>query len=153
MKIKKNIIAKSINDTKKIAVEFAKKLSQGDIVLFYGDIGVGKTEFIKAICNYFNVVQIVTSPTFTIVNQYEGNRGTEILNIFHIDLYRITKKDELITIGFEDYIYSEKALKFVEWAENSFDFINNYNYSVKIIANNQNENLRHIEIIKFDAEK
>ncbi len=110
---------KSEAETIELGKSFAEKLKKGDVVLFYGDIGVGKTEFIKGICKYFNVEEIVTSPTFTIINQYNGMLNGEEIAIFHIDLYRVKEKKELLEIGFEECLYSADSIKLVEWAENS----------------------------------
>ncbi len=139
-------ISHSLEETNKIAKNFAKILKPGEIVLFYGELGAGKTEFIKAICDYYAVEQIVTSPTFTIVNQYFGKLGKENITIFHIDLYRIEKKEELIEIGFMEYISNTEAIKFVEWAENSYGFLDKCNYSIKITNDEDDINTRHITL-------
>ena len=75
--------------------KFAKELNLGDIVYLYGDLGSGKTEFIKGICEFFEVDDLVTSPTFTIMNKYMGELKNHEIPIFHIDLYRIEKNNEL----------------------------------------------------------
>jgi len=144
---KEIIISNSLADTIVAGKKFATKLKPGDVVLFYGELGVGKTEFIKSVCDYYSVKEIITSPTFTIVNEYEGiDNNNQILKILHIDLYRIRKQEELIEMGFEDYIYLQDAIKFVEWAENSFEFIKDFNYSVCITADEEDEEKRQIEI-------
>ncbi|MBQ6268515.1 MAG: tRNA (adenosine(37)-N6)-threonylcarbamoyltransferase complex ATPase subunit type 1 TsaE [Bacteroidetes bacterium] len=141
-------ISKSLEDTQKIAVDFAKQINSGDTILFYGDLGVGKTEFIKSICSFFNVQQVVASPTFTIVNQYEGEKDGMPFNFFHIDLYRIKNQEELINLGFEDYLYSSEFVKLIEWSENSFNLISKYDYSIEITADDNEECTRHIKISK-----
>lgn len=137
---------KSEAETIELGKSFAEKLKKGDVVLFYGDIGVGKTEFIKGICKYFNVEEIVTSPTFTIINQYNGMLNGEEIVIFHIDLYRVKEKKELLEIGFEECLYSADSIKLVEWAENSFEIVKFVNYRILIKADFENVNERLIEI-------
>lgn len=138
----------SEEETIELGKRFAERLSRGDVVLFYGDLGSGKTEFIKGICRAFEVEEIVTSPTFTIMNQYAGSLEGKDIDIYHIDLYRIKGKEELVEIGFEECIYSQDALKLVEWAENSFDIVKFSNYTVRIKADFESMNERLIEIAK-----
>lgn len=83
------------------------------ILLFYGDMGVGKTTLIKEICKQLGVQDITHSPTFSIVNEYEGTDAT----IYHFDFYRLTKEEEAYDIGVEDYLYSNNWC-FIEWPEN-----------------------------------
>ena len=83
-------------DTYNIGKKIASNLSVGDIVAFYGDLGSGKTAMIKGICDFFDVDEIVVSPTFTIINRYEGKEKNIPITIYHIDLYRI----ELFLLGF-----------------------------------------------------
>ena len=104
-------ITNSEEETIKLGKEFASKVNAGDILYFYGDLGSGKTEFIKGICEYFKVVDIVTSPTFTIMNKYVGEKKGNEIAIFHIDLYRIEKEKELDEIGFEDCLFENNSIK------------------------------------------
>ena len=92
------IISKKSSDTFKLGKEFSEKLKRGDIVAFYGGLGVGKTVFIKGICKGLGVNNDVISPTFTIINEY--NAG---IKIFHIDFYRIDEVNELSELGIEEY--------------------------------------------------
>jgi tRNA threonylcarbamoyladenosine biosynthesis protein TsaE len=139
-------ISNSLEDTKKIANEFAAKLKIGDIVIFNGDLGVGKTEFIKSICQFLNVEQAITSPSFTIINQYESFYFNRPANILHIDLYRIKSKMELIELGFQEIIFDKNSLKFIEWAENSHEMINFFNYKITINPHPESETRRTILI-------
>jgi tRNA threonylcarbamoyladenosine biosynthesis protein TsaE len=79
---------------------------------FYAPMGAGKTTFIKAVCEELGVDDVITSPTFAIINEYEGRDGS----IFHFDFYRIKKLEEVYDMGYEDYFYSG-ALCFIEWPE------------------------------------
>ena len=107
------LISNNEIETKKIAKEYALKLDAGSIVLLEGDLGAGKTAFVKGVVESFGGnANEVTSPTFTIVNQY--SYGEKV--IYHFDLYRIESVDELYNIGIEEYFYSG-AICFVEWPE------------------------------------
>lgn len=141
-----NFTTKSEEETIKLGKEFAQKLNFGDIVAFFGNLGTGKTEFIKGICNFFNVKEIVTSPTFTIMNKYNGTANEEDITIFHIDLYRIKNLEELEEIGFEDCIYAENAIKLIEWAEKANGHLKNAKYSVTINFSEDDETGRIIKI-------
>lgn len=105
------IITNNEAETKKAGYEFAKKLKPGDIITLDGDLGAGKTVFTKGICEYFNVTDYVTSPTYTIVNEYNGDKV-----IYHFDIYRLTDEEELYNIGFYEYLDSD-AIKIIEWAK------------------------------------
>jgi len=146
MKIKSN----SLEETGQIAIEFSKQLKNGDIVVFNGDLGVGKTEFVKAICQQWNVEQAISSPTFSIINQYETFHSSEIRTIFHIDLYRIKNQKELIDIGFQELLYNSDAVFFIEWEENSFGIVAQFDYKITINICDENENSREIEIEKIN---
>ncbi len=98
-------------DTKDIAIEFSKLLNDGMVILLNGDLGAGKTFFVKRILEQFDI-QNVNSPTFSIVNEYAGKK-----KFYHFDFYRINNPVELIDIGIEDYFNDEDAISFVEWAD------------------------------------
>lgn len=107
----------SEEDTIQFGEKIAEALVLGDIVALYGDLGSGKTEFVKGVCRFFGVEEIVTSPTFTIVNKYNGNRNNTPVIIYHIDLYRIEKEKELVEIGFNEYLKDKEAITLIEWSE------------------------------------
>jgi len=147
MKSEKIVIkSNSLEETQQIAIEFSKKLKSGDIVIFNGDLGVGKTEFVKAICTQWAVEQTISSPSFSIINQYETFCNNAIRTIFHIDLYRIKNQKELIDIGFQELIYNSDAIFFIEWEENSFGIINKFDYRITIKICDENETSRIIEM-------
>ena len=109
-------ISQSIADTEKIAFKFAKRLKADDTVLYTGEMGAGKTYFTKGIAKFFGVTEEVTSPTFALINEYYGD-----INIFHLDLFRISSFDDLYAIGFFDY-FGRNGILCIEWSENiSFD--------------------------------
>ena len=101
----------SYEDTMAIAAELAKTLGGGEFIAMYGDLGAGKTAFVQGLAKALGITQHVTSPTFTIVNEYEGR-----LPLYHFDVYRIADPDEMYEIGFEEYVYSG-GVCVVEWAE------------------------------------
>lgn len=100
-------------ETEKIAAEFAKTLSPGTVVCLYGEMGVGKTVFTNGLCRALGVCEYATSPTFTVVNEYDG----EDFPVYHFDMYRIECEDELIEIGFDEYLNSG-GICVIEWPEN-----------------------------------
>ena len=101
----------SYDDTMCIAAEFADTLQGGEFIAMYGDLGAGKTAFVQGLAKALGITQHVTSPTFTIVNEYEGR-----LVLYHFDVYRIADPDEMYEIGYEDYLDSG-GVCIVEWAE------------------------------------
>lgn len=138
----------SLQDTKRIAKQFANQLKVGDIVVLEGTLGAGKTEVVRAICEYLDVEEIVTSPTFTIINEYHTSDTN--LTIFHIDLYRIKSVDELVGIGFFDIMEQPNAIYFFEWAENAFGLLPSKNYKITLTPHLTQENVRTITIEKED---
>lgn len=96
------------------AEEFSGALGERRVVAFYGAMGAGKTTFIKALCEFLEVDDVVNSPTFAIVNEYSSQRLGE--PIFHFDFYRIRRQSEVIDLGFDDYLNSG-CLCLMEWPE------------------------------------
>ena len=110
------------------------------IFLFYGEMGVGKTSFIKKFCKELRVSDIVSSPTFSIVNQY-SNVNDEI--IYHFDFYRTEKKEEVFDIGYEEYLFSSSYC-FIEWPEKIEDLLptNYLKINMKLDDNNRIINIQ-----------
>lgn len=95
------------------ARQFVEAIGDRTVFAFFGGMGAGKTTFIKAVCQQMGVTEdMVSSPTFAIVNEYEGSRGS----IYHFDFYRIRQISEAVNMGFDDYLYSGN-LCFIEWPE------------------------------------
>lgn len=141
----------SEEETFRLGMTFAERLNPGDLVAFYGDLGAGKTEFIKGICEGMSVDEIVTSPTYTIVNQYVGeNRRYRNLAIYHVDLYRIANAEELLEVGLSDLIADLDAVKLIEWAEIADTILPAVRWDVSL-ATLEDENSRSIEITHHDA--
>lgn len=95
------------------ARQFVDAMGENKVFAMFGSMGVGKTTFIKAVCEVLGVQDTITSPTFAIVNEYRTDSGEQI---FHFDFYRIRKVEEAYDMGYEDYIYSG-AVCFLEWPE------------------------------------
>jgi tRNA threonylcarbamoyladenosine biosynthesis protein TsaE len=115
-------------ETVELGAQFAQSLRPGDIIGMNGELGAGKTEFVRGVCKALKVKDPVTSPTFSIINRYSGENE----EIAHIDLYRIEKPEELNEIGFEELIYDTSIIKFVEWYEKAGDRMPKMNYIVNI---------------------
>lgn len=103
----------NIDDIARAARRFIDNMPQGKVFAFYGKMGAGKTTFIKAICEELGVKDVITSPTFAIVNEYEGDGNA---TIYHFDFYRIKKLDEVYDMGYEEYFFSGNPC-FIEWPE------------------------------------
>ena len=106
----------SERETEALGQALVERLSPGAVVAFTGDLGAGKTAFVRGMAKGLDIPQRVTSPTFTIVNEYEGGR----LPLFHFDLYRLGSSDELFDIGWEDFL-RRGGICAVEWSENVAD--------------------------------
>jgi tRNA threonylcarbamoyladenosine biosynthesis protein TsaE len=133
----REILLNSIEDLPLAAQMFCKNIGRNRVFLFYGEMGAGKTTFIKAICKELEVKQEVTSPTFAIVNEYVSEKYPLI---FHFDFYRINKTSEIFDIGFEEYISSD-ALIFIEWPEKMSELIPSASIEVKITELDNNKRL------------
>ncbi len=96
------------------AQAFADAIGDARVFAFYGAMGAGKTTFIKEVCRALGVTEVITSPTFAIVNEYQSDTTAAL--IYHFDFYRIKKLEEVYDMGYEDYFYSG-ALCFIEWPE------------------------------------
>ena len=102
-----------IDHIREAAREFVEHIGDRRVFAFYGKMGAGKTTFVKAICEELGVEDVITSPTFAIINEYTSAKDD---TIFHFDFYRIKKLEEVYDMGYEDYFYSG-ALCFIEWPE------------------------------------
>jgi len=129
----------SENETVEIAKTFAKILNYGDVVLLNGDLGVGKTFFVKAVCSEYGISN-VSSPSFAIVNEYNGSK-----KVNHFDFYRIRKARELLDIGFTDYL-NDETITFIEWADLYPEVLPHKYYKVELEF--ANETSRKISITK-----
>ena len=128
---------KNISETAK---QFLNLTSGAKKFAFYGKMGAGKTTFIIALCKELGAVDIVNSPTFTIINEYRTENGSAI---YHLDFYRIKSPDELLAIGIEDYFY-EDVYSFIEWPEKAENILPND--IIKVYIEEIDENKRELKI-------
>ncbi len=102
----------NLENIREAAKRFVNGIGDSKVFAFYGKMGAGKTTFIKAVCEELGVEDVITSPTFAIINEYTASDGV----VYHFDFYRIKKLEEVYDMGYEDYFYSG-ALCFIEWPE------------------------------------
>ena len=107
------ITIRTLDDIPKSAEKFLNSIGNDSVFAFYGDMGAGKTTFIKAVCEELGVRETVSSPTFAIINEYTS---ANCAPIYHFDFYRIRKLEEVYDFGYEEYFYSGE-LCFIEWPE------------------------------------
>lgn len=120
-------ISNSAEETKKIAADFACGLKPGDILCMRGDLGAGKTAFTQGIARGLGINEPITSPTFTIVNEYYGR-----LPLYHFDVYRISAPDEMYEVGYEEYVYGD-GVCVIEWPQLIEDILPQKRYEVTIL--------------------
>lgn len=132
----------SEDETGEIALKFSELLNPGDIVLLNGDLGSGKTFFVKNVCRQYGI-ENVSSPSFAIVNEYQNSK-----KIIHFDFYRIKKIVELYDIGFEDYLMNDEAIVFIEWSNMFPELLPKRNYEIEIKFTDNSS--REISILKHE---
>lgn len=135
-------ISNNVEETKRIAAGFAKELKSGDVLCMYGNLGAGKTAFVQGLARGLGIDEPITSPTFTIVNKYQGD-----MPLYHFDVYRIGDSEEMYEIGYEEYVYGD-GISVIEWAELIEDILPESRYSVTIIKDDTNDDYRKIIIEK-----
>ena len=118
-------ITNSEAETEALGAEIAQTLPDGAVLAFYGELGSGKTAFVRGMARGMGIKALVNSPTFTIVNEYIGPRS-----LFHFDMYRLGSADELFDIGWEDYL-ARGGICAVEWSENVEDAFEGDEYIVR----------------------
>lgn len=108
----KEIISKNEADTIKLGEKIGRQLKRGDVIALTGELGTGKTAFVKGVACGLGIEEYITSPTFTLVHSYKGTVGY----LHHFDVYRISDEEELFEIGFEEYLYGGDIC-IIEWAD------------------------------------
>ena len=134
---------KSVEETERLGEALANALVPGAVVAFTGDLGAGKTAFVRGMARGLGISQRVTSPTFTMVNEYEGGK----LPLFHFDMYRLGSSQELFDIGWEDFL-RRGGVCAVEWSENVSDALEEEDCTWVEIRRGREENERRITIRK-----
>ncbi len=143
--MKKTLKSNSTEQTKAFAKELAKEISPGSVICMYGDLGAGKTAFVQGMADALNSSDYVSSPTFTIVNEYNAD-----IPIYHFDVYRISDSEEMFEIGFEEYLYGN-GIVIIEWAELIEDILPKERINITINRDMQNPETDReiiIEVIK-----
>ncbi len=133
-------ITNSAEETGAAAREVAARLKPGDVILYEGEMGAGKTAFTRGLGEYFGTEDEVTSPTFALVHEYRGK-----IPVFHFDLYRITGFDDLYGIGFFDYV-DRGGIIAVEWSENVPELAEEFPQAVHIRIDKLGESRRRITV-------
>lgn len=133
-------LSHSAKETMDFAFNLASKLKIGDVVVLNGDLGSGKTKFTEGILKYFGLENEISSPTFTIVNEY----NTEKINIYHFDVYRFSSSDEFYAIGGEDYF--TQGLCIIEWGTIISDALPNEYIEINFEKTDENDNFRLLKI-------
>lgn len=123
----------SYEDTQKIASEIADTLKGDEFIAMYGDLGAGKTAFVQGLARALGITDHITSPTFTIVNEYEGR-----VPLYHFDVYRISDPDEMYEIGYEEYVDTD-GICIVEWAELIEDLFPPKYYKITILKDTEKD--------------
>ena len=119
-----------INEIQKTAIDFLKNLPNQKIFAFHGDLGAGKTTFIKALCEKLGVKDQMSSPSFSILNEYNSENGN---SIYHFDLYRLKSPQEAFDIGMEEYLYSGNYC-FIEWPDRAEGILPKETVHVKMVV-------------------
>ncbi len=137
------IISHSENETKDLAKKIASNSKKGDIVVLSGELGSGKTKFTEGFLEYFNLQDELSSPTFTIVNEYD----TPNFPIYHFDVYRLEDVDEFYAIGGEEYF--SKGLCIIEWGEKIEELLPKDYLKITFSRSFNDENIRILNIESF----
>ena len=137
----------SEKETIELGKRIAKNLQKGTVIVLTGDLGSGKTKLTEGILTYFGLQDEISSPTFTIVNEY----NTEKLDIFHFDVYRLTEIDEFIAFGGEEYF--ERGASIIEWGEIIEELLPKDYIKITFSRNLDEENVRDINIECFGNTK
>lgn len=138
--MKTTYISKSESDTIGFAKSFAKTLKPTDTIVLNGELGTGKTKFTQGILEFFGLDDEISSPTFTIVNEYKNKK----ISIYHFDVYRLSSLDEFYDIGGDEYF--ESGICIIEWGEIIKDALPDNTIFVDFKKDNSDENLRIITI-------
>ena len=112
-----DFISHSETQTRRLGARLAILLNPGDVLALVGELGSGKTRWVQGVCQGLAVTDLVNSPTFTLVNEYQGR-----CPVYHIDLYRLGDRAEVLTFGLEDYLY-DAGITLIEWADRAGDFL------------------------------
>ncbi len=133
-------IAKDLKATQEFAIKFASKLKEGDVVLLKGDLGAGKTTFVKFVVSSLGGNDLVTSPTFTLLNEYNAK-----FKIFHFDMYRLKNSEEAYQAGLDEVLRDKTGICFVEWPENVREILPKKCIKINISLGENGERIFEVE--------
>ena len=139
----KEIITYSEEETKKVARKIAEKMNKTGIIVLSGELGAGKTKFTEGFLSYFGLEKEISSPTFTIVNEYQNEKAT----IYHFDVYRLADIDEFYAIGGEEYF--SKGICIIEWGEIIEEALPEHYIKINIQKDEENLEKRILRIENF----
>lgn len=137
-------ISKNEQDTIDFAEKFASSLSNGDIVVLTGELGSGKTKFVQGVLKHFNMEDEISSPTFTIVNEYTSDKT----NVYHFDVCRLEDSDEFYAMGGDEYF--SKGICLIEWGEMIEDILPKPYIKIIFSKDEENSDYRKLEILKVE---
>lgn len=132
-------ISRNEQDTIRFAKDFAKNLKRGDIIVLSGELGSGKTKFVQGVLEYFGLAEEISSPTFTIVNEYIKDD----VDIYHFDVYRLADTDEFYAMGGEEYF--ENGICLIEWGEMIEEILPEH--YTKIVFQKSDENIEYRKLL------
>lgn len=146
--MEREFISHSAEETKEFAKSFALALKPGDVICLDGDLGAGKTAFVQGMAKGMGIDDYITSPTFTIVNEYYGT-----MPLYHFDVYRIAESEEMYEIGYDEYITGD-GVCVIEWADIISDILPDERYEIDIQKDyDRGENYRRFTIKKIGSEE
>ena len=142
------IQCQSVEETQNLAKKLAKKISQGSVISLIGDLGTGKTTFTKGFAKQLGIEDHVTSPTFKLVSEYQGEK----YKLYHIDAYRMDGPNDFLNIGGEEYLSSKKNITIIEWGDLLMDLLPEKTITVnftriKLPKESRRIQIRGIEIV------
>ena len=129
----REIITNSVAETEKFAENLARGFTGGEVLLLHGDLGAGKTHFVKGLAKGLGVTDVITSPTFALHNSYEGR-----LTLNHFDFYRIDDAEEVAILGLDEFFYDKQSVAAIEWSENIKELLPKHCINVTIEKINDN---------------
>ncbi|MCK5007612.1 MAG: tRNA (adenosine(37)-N6)-threonylcarbamoyltransferase complex ATPase subunit type 1 TsaE [Spirochaetales bacterium] len=131
------------DQTIRLGLEIGKQLQPGSVVALHGPLGAGKTTLVKGIARSLNIEEALTSPSFTLIAEYEGSREGNPVTLYHIDLYRISHPQEIEDLGMEEILNGE-GICVIEWAEKASEFLPESTVRVEIVI--EDKGRRQIKI-------
>lgn len=133
------LISKSPEQTMALGCQLGDLMSPGNVICVYGNLGAGKTYFAKGLAQGLGVSEYVTSPTFTIINEYEGR-----IPFYHVDAYRLTEEEEAYELGLEEYLYG-RGVTLIEWPDRVNSLLPNEYLQVSIGSSDEGDDFRVLE--------